>query len=106
MTGRVGLAPSHFAECSQGQKLLTSMLKGSPVSACQIARFMKENRKDERSLTKSLTFLNIENTATDWKGIQTLLQNFLHLHRLEADEPHWQNLLVNLGEEGPACRHG
>ena len=102
--GRVGWTPSHFAQCSEGQKLLSSMLKGSPVSASQIASCIKENRSKATSLTKSLTSLNMESTAIDWKGLQTILQNFLQLQRLGADEPHWQDLLVSLGQEGAACR--
>ena len=38
-----------------------------------------------------------------WKGIQTILQNFPQLERLRADEPHWEDLLVSLGQEGAAC---
>ena len=93
--GRVGWAPSHFAQCSEGQKLLSSILKGSPVSASQIASFIKENSASQsHSLTQSLTHLNIQSTAIDWKGIQSVLQNFLKLRKLEADEPHWQVILL------------
>ena len=94
--GRVGWTPSHFAQCSEGQKLLSSILKGSPVSASQIASFIKENRTTHsHSLTQSLTHLNIQSTATDWKGIQSLLQNFIKLRKLQADEPHWQVYYCN-----------
>ena len=91
--GRVGWAPSHFAQCSEGQKLLSSILQGSPVSASQIASFIQEKRRSPSlSVTQSLTHLDIQSTATDWKGIQSVLQNFPKLRRLEADEPHWQVL--------------
>jgi len=100
--GRVGWTPSHFAQCSEGQKLLSSILKGSPVSASQIASFIKEKRTTQ-SLTQSLNHLNVQSTAIDWKGLQSVLQNFLKLKKLQADEPHWQDLLVSLGREGPAC---
>ena len=93
--GRVGWQPSHFTQCSEGQKLLSSILKGSPVSASQIASFIKESRTSQtHSLTQSLTQLNIQSTATDWKGIQSVLQNFLKLRKLQADEPHWQVILL------------
>ena len=103
--GRVGWTPCHFAQCSEGQKLLSSVLKGSPVSASQIATFIKEKRREEkeRSLTKCLTSLDIASTAVNWKGLQTVLQNFTQLERLQADEPHWQDLLVSLSQEGAAC---
>ena len=32
VVGRVGWQPSHFAQCGEGQKLLSSALAGSPVS--------------------------------------------------------------------------
>ena len=102
--GRVGWVPSHFAQCSEGQKLLGSILKGSPVSASQLATIINQNRTTVKSLAQSLSYLNIENTAVDWKGIQTILQNFTSLRRLEADEVHWQGLLVSLTNENVACR--
>ena len=91
--GRVGWTPSHFAQCSEGQKLLSSILKGSPVSASQIASFIKEKRTTQ-SLTQSLNHLNVQSTAIDWKGLQSVLQNFLKLKKLQADEPHWQVRLL------------
>jgi len=101
--GRVGWTPSHFAQCGEGQKLLSNILQGSPVSASQIASLMKQN-KVARSMTNSLRSLNVENTAIDGKGLETILENFLNLQRLYADEPHWQSLLVNLSGAGHGCR--
>jgi len=101
--GRVGWVPSHFAQCGEGQKLLSNILQGSPVSASQIASLMTQN-KAEHSMTNSLRSLNIENTAVDGKGIETVLENFRHLQRLNADEQHWQSLLVNLSGAGHGCR--
>ena len=103
--GRVGWVPSHFAQCSEGQKLLSTILKGSPVSASQLATLMNENRgTSHKSLTQNLRSLNVSSTAIDWKGVQTVLQNFTNLRRLEADEQHWQGLMVGLGDETQACR--
>jgi len=100
--GRVGWTPSHFAQCGEGQKLLSNILQGSPVSASQIASLMNQN-KTAQNMTNSLRSLNVENTAIDGKGIETVLENFTQLQRLYADEPHWQSLLVNLSA-GPGCR--
>ena len=55
-------------------------------------------------MTNSLRSLNVENTAIDGKGIETVLENFLNMQRLYADEPHWQSLLVNLSGAGHGCR--
>eukprot|EP00092_Neocalanus_flemingeri_P045965 GFUD01051589.1.p1 GENE.GFUD01051589.1~~GFUD01051589.1.p1 ORF type:complete len:583 (-),score=144.78 GFUD01051589.1:87-1835(-) len=102
--GRVGWVPSHFAQCGEGQKLLSNILQGSPVSASQIATMMKQN-KIATSMVDTLRSLNVENTAIDGRGIETVLENFTHLQRLYADEPHWQSLLVNLSSPaGPGCR--
>jgi hypothetical protein len=101
--GRVGWVPSHFAQCGEGQKLLSNILQGSPVSATQIASLITQN-KVTRSMTNSLRSLNVENTAIDGKGLETILENFLHLQRFYADEQHWQSLLVNLSGAGHGCR--
>jgi len=101
--GRVGWVPSHFAQCGEGQKLLSNILQGSPVSASQIASLITQN-KVEHSMTNSLRSLNIENTAIDGKGLETVLENFRNLRRLYADEQHWQSLLVNLSGAGHGCR--
>ena len=101
--GRVGWVPSHFAQCGEGQKLLSNILQGSPVSASQIASMMTQN-KAAQSMTNSLRSLNVEKTAIDGKGIETVLENFLNMQRLYADEPHWQSLLVNLSGAGHGCR--
>jgi len=101
--GRVGWVPSHFAQCGEGQKLLSNILQGSPVSASQIANLMTQN-KAQHSMTNSLRSLNIENTAVDGKGLETVLENFRNLQRLKADEKHWQSLLVNLSGAGHGCR--
>jgi len=101
--GRVGWVPSHFAQCGEGQKLLSNILKGSPVSASQLASMMNQ-KKSEKCMTNTLRSLNVENTAIDGKGIETLLENFTQLQRLYADEPHWQSLLVNLSSAGAGCR--
>eukprot|EP00092_Neocalanus_flemingeri_P085661 GFUD01107809.1.p1 GENE.GFUD01107809.1~~GFUD01107809.1.p1 ORF type:complete len:583 (+),score=150.96 GFUD01107809.1:165-1913(+) len=102
--GRVGWVPSHFAQCGEGQKLLSNILQGSPVSASQIATMMSQN-KIATSMVDTLRSLNVENTAIDGRGIETVLENFTHLQRLYADEPHWQSLLVNLSSPaGPGCR--
>ena len=37
--------------------------------------------------------------------MQTLLQNFTQLRMLEADESHWQALLVSLTNQTVACKH-
>ena len=102
--GRVGWVPSHFAQCNEGQKLLSSVLKGSPVSASQLASLINQNRSSQKSITQNLVSLNVDSTAIDWRGIQTILQNFTNLRRLEADEQHWQGLLVSLGNQNMACR--
>lgn len=101
--GRVGWVPSHFAQCGEGQKLLSNILQGSPVSASQIASMMTQNKVGQ-SMTNSLRSLNVEKTAIDGKGIETVLENFLNLQRLYADEPQWQSLLVNLSGAGHGCR--
>jgi len=101
--GRVGWVPSHFAQCGEGQKLLSDILKGSPVSASQIAEMISKN-KNIKNMTYTLRSLNVENTAIDGKGIETVLENFTQLQRLYADEKHWQSLLVNLSSAGLGCR--
>ena len=106
VVGRVGWVPSHFTQCSEAQRLLDTMLKGSPVSASQLASIINQNTQSSqtRSLTHSLRSLNVTNTAIDWKGVQTVLQNFVNLRRLEADEQHWQSLMVSLNNDSLACR--
>jgi len=104
--GRVGWVPSHFAQCGEGQKLLSNILQGSPVSASQIASHMASaaKNKEKLSITSSLQSLNVENTAIDGKGLESLLENFLNLKKLQADEAHWQSLLINLSVTGRGCR--
>jgi len=104
--GRVGWAPTHFAQCSEGQKLLSSILSGSPVSASQLACLISERRAAEgrKTMSDNLLCIDVSSTAIDWRGLQTVLQNFTNLRRLEADEQLWQNLLVSLGNENQACR--
>ena len=76
VVGRVGWAPTHFTQCSEAQRMLDSMLKGSPVSASQLASIINQNTQSSqtRGLTHSLRSLNVTNTAIDWKGVQTVLQ--------------------------------
>ena len=104
VVGRVGWVPSHFTQCAEGQRLLNTMLKGSPVSASQLASIINQNsQSSHKGLTHNLRSLNVTNTAIDWKGLQTVLQSFINLRRLEADEQHWQALLVSLGDDSLAC---
>jgi len=100
--GRVGWVPSHFAQCSEGQKLLGDILKGSPVQASLIAELAREHSKE--GLAASLMSLGVESTAVSSQGLQTALQSFPRLRRLEAEERHWQELLVELGSQGKGCR--
>ena len=106
VVGRVGWAPTHFTQCSEAQRMLDTMLKGSPVSASQLASIINQNTQSSRTrgLTHNLRSLNVTNTAIDWKGVQTVLQNFVSLRRLEADEQHWQSLMVSLNNDNLACR--
>ena len=82
------------------------MVQGSPVTASQLASIVQHNTRpgSSRSLAASLASLDVSSTAMDWRGLQTLLQNFPRLRRLEAEEQHWQGLLVSLGDESLACR--
>ena len=81
-------------------------MQGSPVTASQLASIVQHNTRpgSSRSLAASLASLDVSSTAMDWRGLQTLLQNFPRLRRLEAEEQHWQGLLVSLGDESLACR--
>jgi len=94
--GRAGWVPSHFAQCSEGQKLLGNILKGSPVTASQITSLMSRQSQDNGMIT-SLHQLNIKGTSADCRGLESVLQNFRHLRKLEMEEQHWQNLLVSAG---------
>ena len=38
------------------------------------------------------------------RNLYTVLQNFVSLRRLEADEQHWQSLMVSLNNDSLACR--
>ena len=76
------------------------------MTASQLASIVQHNTRpgSSRSLAASLASLDVSSTAMDWRGLQTLLQNFPRLRRLEAEEQHWQGLLVSLGDESLACR--
>ena len=70
---RVGWIPSHFAQCSEGQKLLGNMLKGSPVTASQIASLMA-NHKQHEGLTKALRALDVRGCSIDHRGTGFVLR--------------------------------
>jgi len=91
--GRAGWVPSHFAQCSEGQKLLGNILKGSPVTASQISSLMARHQ-EHHGMLSSLKQLNIKGTSTDCRGLECVLQNFRNLLRLETEEQNWQNLVV------------
>lgn len=97
--GRAGWVPSHFAQCEEGQKLLGSILKGSPVTASQITSLMAQQRRGN-TLLNSLKHLNVRGTGIDCRGLECVLQNFVNLLGLEAEEQHFQNLLVSAGCDG------
>ena len=99
--GRAGWLPSHFAQCCEGQKLLGSILKGSPVKPSHIAELALEQGK--QGLAASLMVLGLEGTAVDHTGLETALQSFPRLRRLGAEEQNWQALLVGLGAGGAGC---
>lgn len=97
--GRVGWTPSHFTQCSEGMKLLSEMLKGSPVSPSDVANLIAKHKK-ETGLLSSLHLLDVRGTSIDSRGLECLLENFRQLVKLSADEQLWQGLLGTLGRSG------
>jgi len=102
VVGRAGWVPSHLAQCTEGQKLLGDIFKGSPVQPSAIAALV--SAEEGVGLPSTLLAIHMENTAIDHRGVETALRSFPKLRRLGAEEQHWQALLVGLSRGGRGCR--